>query len=199
MDIERIAGKLRQNTNPQRYEHSLRVAETARALAQRFGQDGERAYLAGLLHDCAKHLSDEETLRLAAQAGIRPDLAQAAVPRVLLHGPVGAVLARTLYGVTVEAVLQAIARHQSGAADMTPLDNLVRLADMIEPGRSGGTAETLRALAQRSPEAALLHGLRVKIPELIAQGRYLEHHLCAYYNQLLRHEEPLAAQASAKG
>ena len=43
-----------------RYLHSLSVADTARELARYHGVDPGKAYMAGLLHDVTKYLSDEE-------------------------------------------------------------------------------------------------------------------------------------------
>lgn len=189
MDLPSIRETLRTNVGEYRYAHSLRVADTARELALRFGCNAEAAYLAGLLHDCAKSLSDAQALALAAEAGIRVDTAQLAAPRVMLHGQAGARLARTLYGVQDAAVLQAIARHQSAAADMTALDNVVKLADIIEPARDSALTLEVRALAQTSLDGALLHWVRVKIPQLLADGRYIENDYTLYYNELLRRDE----------
>ena len=189
MDLPSTHDTLRASVGEYRYEHCLRVADTARKLALCFGCDTEAAYLAGLLHDCAKGLSDAEALALAAEAGIRANTAQLAIPRVMLHGQAGARLARTLYGVQDAAVLQAIARHQSAAADMTVLDNVVKLADIIEPARDSALTLEVRALAQTSLDEALLHWVRAKIPQLLAEGYYLENDYALYYNELLRRQE----------
>lgn len=189
MNIETIADMLRANLSEYRFAHSVRVAETARELALRFGENADAAYLAGLLHDCAKDLSDAQVLALAAEAGIRADTAQLAAPRVMLHGQAGARLARTLYGVEDAAVLQAVARHQGTAADMTLLDRLVKLADATEPGRDSALAAEIRALAQTSVDAALLHWVRDKIPQFLAAGQYVEKGLTTFYNDLLSRDE----------
>ena len=57
---EYIDNWLKANLSPERYEHSLGTAECARELAERFGENPEKAYFTGLIHDCAKCLPKDE-------------------------------------------------------------------------------------------------------------------------------------------
>lgn len=54
MDYTEILKWLKDNLNEERYIHTLGTAECARELAKKYRLDSEKAYLAGLLHDCAK-------------------------------------------------------------------------------------------------------------------------------------------------
>ena len=54
--IETIKQKLQQILSERRYRHSLGVADEAKKLALHYGADTEKAYLAGLVHDCAKEI-----------------------------------------------------------------------------------------------------------------------------------------------
>ena len=62
--IDYIKTWLEKNLSAKRYHHSLGAAETAQALAKLFNQDEEKAYLAGLVHDCAKNFEDGYLLDL---------------------------------------------------------------------------------------------------------------------------------------
>ena len=75
----------------------------------------------------------------------------------LMHAYAGAYMAREVYGVEDAEILSAIARHTLGAADMTPLEVLINLADKIELTRRDypGLAQ-VRALAEENLHAALL-------------------------------------------
>lgn len=53
-DHEQIIKMIRVNLSDHRFEHSLSVADTARMLAGYHHVDQDKAYLAGLLHDCTK-------------------------------------------------------------------------------------------------------------------------------------------------
>ena len=59
-DYDYLTEMVRQNINEHRFNHSLSVAKTARELAKIHGVDENKAYLAGLLHDCCK-FPDSET------------------------------------------------------------------------------------------------------------------------------------------
>ena len=92
----------------------------------------------------------------------------------LLHSLVGAFVARSEYGVTDEAVLQAIVYHNTGRAGMSRLAMCVCLGDYIEPNREPfpGLEET-RALSEISLEKSLLLSLEMTIDHVRSRGRYL--------------------------
>jgi len=50
-----IIRSLRKMLDTATFRHSVRVAKTAASIAQRFNVDADKAYMAGLLHDCAKN------------------------------------------------------------------------------------------------------------------------------------------------
>lgn len=69
MDYIKISTKellewLKKNLNEERYEHSLGTADCAKDLAQKYNLNSEKAYIAGLLHDCAKCFSTEKLLSI---------------------------------------------------------------------------------------------------------------------------------------
>ena len=59
-DPELIKIMLRKNLKQSRYDHSLSVADLAKRLARMHHVDENKAYMAGLLHDCTKYLNEEE-------------------------------------------------------------------------------------------------------------------------------------------
>jgi predicted HD superfamily hydrolase involved in NAD metabolism len=127
---------LEEQLSPGRFAHSVRVGQTARVLALRFGVDPDRCELAGLLHDCARELPVARLCVEAGMLGMELTYLEHMAPMACLHGPVGASLAGEQFGLQAdEALLQAIARHTVGAEAMTPLEQVVFLADAIEPGR----------------------------------------------------------------
>ena len=120
---------------PKRYIHTLGVAMTAANLAEVHGCDSTRAYTAGLLHDCAKYLTGKEQITACESAGIalsKIELENTA----LIHGKLGAYIARTKYGVQDKEILSAITWHTTGKPKMTLLEKIIYLADYMEPGRA---------------------------------------------------------------
>ena len=120
--------------DPERFDHTLGVAYTAANLAFVHGEDIRRAMTAGMLHDCAKCVPNEEKIRLCEQYGLAVSEAEAASPS-LLHAKLGAYFAEHKYDVTDPEVLQAIRWHTTGRPGMTLLEKIVFVADYIEPNR----------------------------------------------------------------
>ena len=129
-----------------RSAHILRVARTAEALARKHGVDPAKARVAGLLHDLARLYPNERLLRESAERGLAIDPFEQANPDVL-HAPLGAELAREEFGVNDEAILSAIRKHTLAAATMSPLDEILYLADGLEPGRDFEQRNAILALA----------------------------------------------------
>jgi predicted HD superfamily hydrolase involved in NAD metabolism len=126
-----------------RYTHIVGVARTAEALARAHGVDAGQARIAGLLHDLARLYPGERLLRECTERGLAIDAFEQANP-IVLHARLGAELARDWFGIDDEAILSAIRKHTLAAATMSPLDEILYLADGLEPGRDYlGRAEML--------------------------------------------------------
>lgn len=119
---------------PQRYEHSLSVARTAERMALIYEVDPYLARVAGILHDWDKVLSPDRQMELADELGIDLGVDYSLV-RPILHGLTAAKTLPERYPELPGEVWQAIARHTLGAADMSPLDMVIFVADGIEPLR----------------------------------------------------------------
>ena len=137
-EYERIKERLKGLLKPRRFEHTISVAKTAAKLALLHGEDPDRAYLAGLLHDCAKYLDDEAML---SEGELKcPDLDDFDRGSIqLIHAKLGAVYAKEQYGINDEEILRAIKHHTTGCPNMSLLEEIVYIADYTEPGRGRAT------------------------------------------------------------
>ena len=147
MTIDEMRRELQRRLKRERFAHSIGVANTAVKLAKRFGVDETKAYIAGLLHDCAREFENDELPAQAERRGIAIGEVERAMP-LLLHAYISAKMIREVYGVDDAQIAQAIWWHTVGAPDMTPLDKIIYFADMIEPNRNYPGVEKLRALAE---------------------------------------------------
>lgn len=131
-----LVSYLEATLRPGRFLHTLGVAYTAGNLALcHIGEsEGKRARRAGLLHDCAKYLTDAEMITLCDQQGIHLSDIERENP-ALIHGKLGAYLARHRFGVEDEEICSAIFCHTTGKPGMTPLEKILYVADYIEPRR----------------------------------------------------------------
>mgnify|MGYP002857384782 CR=1 FL=1 len=149
MTVDKMRRELQRRLNRNRFAHSIGVANTAVKLAERFGVDADKAYIAGLLHDCAREFENDELTAQAEIRGIEINDVERAMP-LLLHAYVSAHMAGEIYCVNEAEIAQAIYRHTVGAPDMTPLDKIIYFADMIEPNRNYPGVDELRDFAEKS-------------------------------------------------
>jgi len=122
---------LEDNLDAERFEHSIGVAETAVELAERFGLDKEKAYCAGLLHDCAKCMSKEKSLEIINRY-IPVEECELINPKTY-HAPVGVYVAKKEFGINDDEILSAIRWHTIGKLNMSDFDKIIFVADKIEP------------------------------------------------------------------
>ena len=160
----------RERLSAKRYGHTLRVADTAEDLARAHGLDPGRARLAALLHDAARELSPDEFLELADDWNLPVGGPERESPK-LLHGPVGAELARRELGVGDGEVLDAVREHTTGRPGMAPLSLVLFVADKIEPARDYPSVENLRRLSKQNLRGAAAESLRRTIAHNEERGR----------------------------
>lgn len=130
-----------------RYLHTLGVAYMAASLAMCYGIPHRKALIAGLLHDCAKEYSEAELLEKCMELELPISKHEREVPN-LLHGTYGAYLAQYRYGVSDEDILNAIRYHTVGRPEMSKLEQIVFLADYLEPERRQPSEPPLDELRQ---------------------------------------------------
>ena len=144
----------------------------------------DRAALAALLHDSAKEISKDEMREILRAY---PQYAEGGEerPAPVWHGVCAAILARTQWGVTDEAVLSAIACHTAGKPGMTRLDKILYLADMTSAERDWPGVEKLRKLEKKNLDAAMLAALKQTNDFVLSQGKPLDPMSKAAYEDIL--------------
>lgn len=168
--IRALTGKMEKVMDKKRYQHTLSVAATASSMAMCFGADPYQAYLAGLLHDNAKCINNEKKLSICRKNKISVNKAQAHNPD-LLHAKVGSFLAREKYGVRDDDILSAITWHTTGRPAMTKLEQILYIADYIEPLRKRQpNMDIVRALAFEDLDRCMLEILSGTIQYLQNKG-----------------------------
>ena len=165
---EQVLEKLRAVTKPSRFQHCLGVEKAAIELAQRYGANPHTAGLAGLLHDYAKNLPDQEFLRLIDQYQLDPELKNWG--NNVWHGMVGIYKIKEDLGLENPEILRAIEIHTVGSNDMTLLDKIVYVADYIEEGRDFDGVNQARQVALRSLDEAVAYETAHTVEFLAKQG-----------------------------
>ncbi len=184
MNLDFWRSKMKELLDEELFLHSEGVAGAARQLACSYGADGDKACLAGYLHDYGKRYSAKELARLAAQMQVKIDPVSLKEPR-LLHAPVGALLLKRDLGLDDEDILTAVRFHTTGVPGMSLLDKILYLADYIEPGRDYEGVSEIRKLAENSLEQALLAAVDNTIRSVLRRGLLLHPDSVRFRNSIL--------------
>lgn len=167
-----------------RFEHTMRVAQTAKELAALYDVDVNKAELAAILHDFAKDFPKEKLKKMLEKSQSPEDLLL--YNQELWHGPVGAYLLETKYGITDPEILHAVQFHTTGRAQMGKLELIVYVADYIEPGRQFPGVEAVRHIAQNDLYEAAWTVARNTIQFLLKKNTLVYPDSIDIYNDLTR-------------
>lgn len=135
MTIEEIIKGLSKNLKQKRFNHVISVAYTAANLAMRYDCNMDKAFRAGLLHDCSKYLSDDEQIKYCKKNNIELSKVETSNP-ALIHAKSGAHMANEVYKESDENILSSIKWHTTGKPNMSLLEKIIFVADFIEPNRN---------------------------------------------------------------
>jgi len=171
-----------QGMKPSRFEHTMGVCKTAVTMAKRFGADVRRTETAALLHDIAKRMSHEELRAEAQKYGIEAEGMYASP--ALLHSTVGAEMAKHELGIDDEYIIDAIRFHTVGRAEMSDVEKIVYIADMIEESRSYPGVEELRKAAEEDLDKALFLCVKHVIEYIVSKGDPLATESVELYNSM---------------
>jgi len=177
---------LKGNLDEERLLHSLGCAQEAASLADKYGLDSKKAYIAGLLHDCAKCLSKEKLQEIAKNLKLEDGEFENIK---VLHAPVSAYLAKEEFGIQDEEILSAIRWHTLGKSEMSVFEKIIFLADKIEPNtRDLDYRDRILMLLQDSENGinrALLVCYKETIKSLLARNLKICKSTIDLYNDML--------------
>lgn len=166
--IEFIEQTVKDKLSEKRYMHTLSVAKEATQLAKLHNVNPDDAYLAGLLHDYAKEQPLNEKLKLCEKYNIDLESDFNNYPE-LAHGLISSKLVQLHFNISNEDILNAIANHTIGRPNMSKLEKVIFITDMIEPFRFGKNKELDRELQEikdaiyKSLDYAMYLALKSKI------------------------------------
>lgn len=174
MEWNEIRKNLKKSLDKGRYEHTEGVMYTAAALAMAHEYTIQDAMLAGLLHDCAKCIPNDEKIKICKKNNILITSAEYESPQ-LLHAKLGAYLAETVYEVSNPQILHAIKVHTTGEPAMSILDKIIYIADYIEPGRDKApNLDYVRKLAFQDLDACMAQILRDTLHYLASRNSSID-------------------------
>ncbi len=169
MTRSELIDRLKKALKDKRFQHVLRVEETAIKLAEQYGVDVEKASIAGLCHDYAKQRSDEDFIAEIKKKRLNPLLLD--YGNAIWHGVVGAELIKDELGIWDEDILNAVRHHTTGAPVMTKLEQVIYMADYIEPGRDFTGVKKARVITAANLQAGVAYQTKHTLAYLIENGK----------------------------
>ena len=168
---ESLDGFISDNLKESRYRHSMGVEEMAVRLAGLHGADKEKAAFAGRYHDIAKNFDTGTMDAYIRKYGLPENLIG---NNALAHSKVGAAILEHEFGVTDKEILDSVRYHTTARKDMTLLDELIFVADVVEDNRTYSDLDYYQDLAYRDLDRACLEILEYTIGDLTAKGREID-------------------------
>lgn len=162
---EAILAEVEKQMKPSRFQHVLRVEACSIQLAEKYGASVEACSLAALLHDYAKEHGAESMKEIVLSEGMESEMT--GYGSEIMHGPVGAYYAETVFGIKDEAILDAIRQHTIGGETMTLIGKVLFIADYIESGRAFKGVDEARRLAEDSLDEAAYFKIEKTIIHLV--------------------------------
>ncbi len=126
-----LENKLKIELSEYRFEHSKRVATLAKRIAKSNNVNVKKAYIAGLLHDCAKEINREREVELMKM--YFPE--KLIYPRSVYHQFLSSIIAKKDYNIDDIEIINAMKYHATATDKMSKLAKIIYVADKIEPGR----------------------------------------------------------------
>lgn len=182
IDLKKIADYLKKNLSAERFSHSIFAAKTAKKIAKIIGGvNPEKAYLAGLVHDCTRGIGDDKLISLSKEYRIKIDHFTQKAP-YLLHAAAGAKIAKKQFKITDNEILQAIEKHCVPKPYMNLLDKIIYLADAEKQWTE---ISKILMSEKKSPDQALLYAYDEHIKYFVQHGEKIHPDLIRSRNKLL--------------
>ena len=168
VNINKIDTYLKENLSKKRYEHSLLVAKEAKSLAKIYHVDEEKAYLAGLIHDIAKELSEDENNYWIKKGNLAGDLKKENYKKIR-HADIGALIAKEKYNLDND-ICNAIKYHTIGNKNMDTLAKIIYIADKIGRKEIPKELMPIKDLVKKDLNAALIYFIEKQNKNLISKN-----------------------------
>lgn len=152
-----IESTFRKHQHQDTWQHSLKVAEQAVILAERYGADSSIAQYAGYLHDLSTLFTDQEKYELSQQLGIEIVKEEQQVPYVL-HQKLSSWLASEWFGLDDPDLLSAIKCHTTLYPELGLMDRILFVADKCSwaSEHSAPFIHQMKAASEHSLDEAII-------------------------------------------
>lgn len=183
LSFEELYLEVEKTLSDKRFYHSKCVMEKCIELAEKYGENVEKAKIAGLLHDIAKEVPKNERIILAQKYNVELDEVELDSTG-LIHAKLGAKICEKDFGIEKE-ICNAIACHTTGQENMTLLDKILYISDAIGVDRNYDNTEYLRKLAFSDLDKSVETLLKFTIEERLKEGKTIHIDSIKSYNYFI--------------
>ncbi len=185
IEFENYVKFLKERLTPKRFYHSLAVAKEALRLAEKYGADTKRAFLAGLLHDVCKDDEPNSQLQILNEFGIMIDTVTKNT-RKLWHARAGAVYLKEKLGIEDAEIISAVQYHTTAKANMSLLEQILYLADFTSEERDYPGVDDMRKAVDISLEHAMREALIFTVVDLTEKGMAIHNDTMEAYREIVK-------------
>lgn len=187
ISIDEMKVYLKNNLIENRYIHVLGVVDTAIRLAKINEVDEKKAEIAALAHDIAKNMTIYELKEIIDKNNIELSYDEEKNQEIW-HSIVGPIVAKEVFKIEDEEILSAMRWHTTGKENMSKLDKVIYMADMIEPNRNFPGVDVLRRETFKDLDNGVLQGLNHTIKYLLNKDVPININSIKARNYLLLHK-----------
>ena len=189
-EIDKIKDYVKENLKVGRYNHTLGVVNTAVELSKVFGEDQKKAEIAALCHDVAKNMDLEQLRKIIDEENITLSIDEENTKEIW-HSIAGPIIAKNIFKINDEEILSAMRWHTTGKENMSNLDKIVYLADLIEPSREFDGIDEIRSISYKSLDLAMIKALTHTTIYLLNKGYAVDINTIKARNYLLYNKNKL--------
>ena len=189
-EIDKIKDYVKENLKVGRYNHTLGVVNTAVELAKVFREDQKKAEIAALCHDVAKNMDLEQLRKIIDEENITLSIDEENTKEIW-HSIAGPIIAKNIFKINDEEILSAMRWHTTGKENMSNLDKIVYLADLIEPSREFDGIDEIRSISYKSLDLAMIKALTHTTIYLLNKGYAVDINTIKARNYLLYNKNKL--------
>lgn len=148
------------NLPEERFIHVLSTARLAKRIAQSLNVNTNQAYVAGILHDIAKGLSNDEITNIINEHYKN----KINYPKYSYHAFASEYIALHNYGIKDKKILKAIKNHCKATKNMSKLDKIIYCADKLEESRPfAATLNEIRQMAFKDIDKCFIMMLKEQV------------------------------------
>lgn len=147
-ELNEICQKVRGYLNHGRYLHTFYTTLEGMKLAKKLGVDVKKAFYACLLHDVAKYIDQNDWWKYGF-------VNNGEYPPPVVHAFLGALVVQKDFGIEDKEIINAIKYHTTGRPNMSDLEKIVYVADIIEITRGSALDEVRKKVYANFDEGFL--------------------------------------------